>query len=306
MPGRDGVSSGVSLGSGLCAEVARAKVNLFLHVQGQRAEGYHTLESFVVFPAVGDLVEAEAALGLTLSVSGPFGDGLSAGADNLTLAAATALSDRMGGAGSGPGAALRLTKNLPVAAGIGGGSADAGAALRLLSRMWPGAPMDELADIAFALGADAPMCLAQQPALIGGVGERLAPPPSFPAFWVVLVNPMQQLSTAEVFGELRRRANPAGPSVPAEFVDLEHLTSWLGTCRNDLEPSARALRPAIGRCLSALTWRPECRFARMSGSGATCFGIFATEAEALSAATDIRDAENGWWVAAAPVEAWRQ
>lgn len=283
------------------SEIARAKVNLFLHIRGQRPEGYHTLDSFVVFPALGDVVEAAPGAGLSLTVSGPFGGGLGAGRDNLTLAAAAALSDRMR---ERPGAALHLHKNLPVAAGIGGGSADAGAALRLLSRMWPGAPSDELDDIAFALGADAPMCLAQRPALIGGVGERLAPPPAFPAFWMVLVNPMQPLSTAEVFGALEQRANPAGPRPPARFSDLDHLTSWLSTCRNDLEPPARALRPGIGRCLSALTWRRDCRFARMSGSGATCFGIFGREAEALAAADDIRRAEPDWWVAAAPVDAW--
>lgn len=297
--------SATSMGQGADprAEVARAKVNLYLHVRGRQPEGYHTLESFVVFPAIGDLVEADPATALTLSVSGPFGDGLSTGVDNLTLAAAKALSDRMTAEGDGPGAALRLTKNLPVAAGIGGGSADAGAALRLLSRLWPNAPIDQLEDIAFALGADAPMCLVQRPALISGVGERMAPPPPFPAFWMVLINPMQPLSTAAVFGALAQRENPAGPPPPARFSDLGHLTSWLSTCRNDLELPARALRPAIGHCLSALTWRPECRLARMSGSGATCFGMFATEAEALSAVNEIRGAEPSWWVAAAPVEA---
>lgn len=304
----ESIASSASGDSAPLTEIARAKVNLFLHIRGRRPEGYHTLDSFVVFPAIGDAVEAEPASGLTLSVTGPFGDGLSAGVDNLTLAAATALSDRMKAirAGEGIGAALRLTKNLPVAAGIGGGSADAGAALRLLSRMWRGVPLDDLDDIAFALGADAPMCLAQRPALIGGVGERLAPPPPFPAFWMVLINPMQPLSTAEVFGALERRENPAGPKPPAQFADLDHLTSWLSTCRNDLEAPARALRPAIGRCLSALTWRRACRFARMSGSGATCFGIFGGEAEALSAADEIRKAEPAWWVSAAPVEAWER
>ena len=282
-------------------ELARAKVNLFLHVRGQRPEGYHTLESFVVFPALGDLVEATPASGLSLSVDGPFGAGLGTGRENLTLAAAAALSDRTPGR---PGAALRLTKSLPVAAGVGGGSADAGAALRLLGRMWPGAPRRDLPEIAFALGADAPMCLEQRPALVGGVGERLAPPPAFPGFWMVLVNPMRPLPTAEVFNALERRANPPGPRPPAAFQDLSHLTSWLAACRNDLEAPARALCPVIARCLSALSWRGDCRLARMSGSGATCFGVFAAEGEALAAAADIRKAEPGWWVAAAPVDGW--
>lgn len=283
------------------AELARAKVNLFLHVVGLTHEGYHLLQMLVVFPRIGDVVSAEPATGLSLSIDGPFGDGLGTGADNLTLAAAAALSDRMGG---GLGAALHLQKNLPIASGVGGGSADAGAALRLLARMWPDAPHDALADIAFSLGADAPMCLTQTPALAGGLGERLSPAPPFPRFWMVLVNPMTQLSTAEVFGSLHRKSNPAGAKPPARFVDLAHLTSWLSTHRNDLEAPARKLRPEIGRVLSALSWDRECLFARMSGSGATCFGIYATEALALTTADRLRISEPGWWVAAAEVEGW--
>lgn len=283
------------------AEVARAKVNLFLHVLGRRPEGYHALRMMVVFPKVGDLVTADPADGLSLSISGPFGDGLSAGADNLTLGAAEALAAKICGT---TGAALHLEKNLPIAAGIGGGSADAGAALRLLARMWPGAERADLHDIAFALGADAPMCLAQTPAIVGGVGERLSSAPAFPGFWVVLVNPMKQLSTAEVFARLERRENPEGAAMPARFIDLAHLTSWLSTQRNDMESAARKLRPEIGVVLSALAWDRTCLFHRMSGSGATCFGIFATEELALTAANRLLQAEPGWWIAAAEVEAW--
>ena len=283
------------------AEVARAKINLFLHVLGRRPEGYHALRMMVVFPRIGDLVTAEPSGGLSLSISGPFGDGLGAGEDNLTLGAAAALAAKVGGA---PGAALHLEKNLPIAAGIGGGSADAGAALRLLARMWPGAERADLHDIAFALGADAPMCLSQTPAIAGGVGERLSPAPAFPGFWVVLVNPMKQLSTAEVFAGLERRENPVGADAPARFADLAHLTSWLSTQRNDMEAAARKLRPEIGVVLSALAWDRTCLFHRMSGSGATCFGIFATQEAALAAANRLRVAEPGWWVAAAEVEGW--
>lgn len=283
------------------AEVARAKINLFLHVLGRTPEGYHALRMMVVFPRIGDLVTAEPADGLSLSISGPFGDGLSTGEDNLTLGAASALAARVGGA---PGAALHLEKNLPIAAGIGGGSADAGAALRLLARIWPRAARADLHDIAFALGADAPMCLAQTPAIAGGVGERLSPAPAFPGFWVVLVNPMKQLSTAEVFAGLERRENPVGADTPARFADLAHLTSWLSIQRNDMQSAARKLRPEIGVVLSALAWDRTCLFHRMSGSGATCFGIFATEELALAAANRLRVAEPGWWVAAAEVEGW--
>ena len=282
-------------------EVARAKVNLFLHVLGRRPEGFHILRMMVVFPKIGDLITAEPASGLSLSVSGPFGDGLSTGDDNLALGAAAALAAKIGGA---RGAALHLEKNLPIAAGIGGGSADAGAALRLLSRMWPGADRADLHDIAFALGADAPMCLAQTPAIVGGIGERLSPAPAFPGFWIVLVNPMTPLSTAEVFAGLERRENPPGAAPPARFADLSHLTSWLSTQRNDMESAARRLRPEIGKVLSALAWDRTCRLHRMSGSGATCFGVFATEGEAVAAADRLRKAEPGWWVAAAEVDAW--
>lgn len=283
------------------AEVARAKINLFLHILGRKPNGYHALRMMVVFPRIGDLVTAGPSDRLSLSISGPFGDGLSTGADNLTLGAAQALAAKIGGA---PGAALHLEKNLPIAAGIGGGSADAGAALRVLARMWPGAEHADLHDIAFALGADAPMCLAQTPALVGGVGERLSPAPAFPGFWVVMVNPMKQLSTAEVFAGLESRENPEGAAAPARFIDLAHLTSWLSTHRNDMESAARKLRPEIGVVLSALSWDRTCLFHRMSGSGATCFGIFANETLALTAADRLRKAEPGWWVVAAEVEAW--
>ena len=282
-------------------EIAKAKVNLFLHVRGLRAEGYHTLESFAVFPNVGDLLEAEPAAGLSLTIEGPFGDGLSSGADNLVIGAARSLSDRTSGR---PGAALRLVKSLPIASGIGGGSADAAAALRALSRIWTEAPAGDLPEIAFTLGADAPVCLGQTPSLMGGVGEKLVAAPSFPAFWIVLANPMTPLSTAEVFAALERRDNPPGPPAPARFADFDHLVSWLTRQRNDLEAPARRLRPVIGRVLSALAWTETCRLARMSGSGATCFGLFAREQDALEAAGRLRDAEPDWWIAAAPVEAW--
>ncbi|MEM7545430.1 MAG: 4-(cytidine 5'-diphospho)-2-C-methyl-D-erythritol kinase [Pseudomonadota bacterium] len=282
-------------------ELARAKVNLFLHVRGRGPEGYHLLESLAVFPRIGDYVEADPATGFSLSLSGPFASALTGDGDNLVLGAAQALSDRINGR---PGASLRLQKNLPVAAGIGGGSADAGAALRLLARLWPDVPTQALPDIAFLLGADAPVCLAQRPSLMGGVGERLSPAPGYPAFWMVLVNPMQPLSTAEVFGALERRENPAGLAPPARFADFAHMTSWLGAQRNDLEAPARRLRPVIGQVLSALVWDADCALARMSGSGATCFGLYEAEDRALVAAARLRQAEPDWWVAAAPAEAW--
>jgi 4-diphosphocytidyl-2-C-methyl-D-erythritol kinase len=192
-----------------------------------------------------------------------------------------------------------------VASGIGGGSADAAAALRLCMRLWGKAPPAEaLHALALRLGADVPVCLASAPAIMAGVGEALTPAPAFPAFWMVLANPMRRISTAEAFAGLKRRDNPPGPAAPVAFAALGDLVAWLSRQRNDLEPPARAIAPAVAKVLSALRWSPDCRLARMSGSGATCFGIFATQAQALAAADGIRAAEPGWWTAAAPVAAW--
>lgn len=279
-------------------ELARAKVNLFLHVTGRRADGYHLLESMVVFPALGDRLEAEPSARLSLTIDGPFAAALGAGADNLVIRAAAALS-------AGRGAALKLTKSLPVAAGIGGGSADAGAALRLLTRLW-GESADAAAAAAPALGADVPMCLGQQPALVFGAGEMLTPAPGFPGFAIVLANPMRPLATAEVFAALETRANPPAPAVPERFASLADLADWLRALRNDLEGPALARLPVIGGMLAAIAGTDGCRLTRMSGSGATCFGLYDDLDAARRAADDLRAAEPAWWVAAAPVEGWRQ
>lgn len=283
-------------------ELARAKVNLFLHVRGQRPDGRHTLESLAVFPVVGDILAAETSPRRTLSLGGPFAIDLGAGDDNLVLRAVEALGVLIG---CDAGAALHLDKRLPVASGIGGGSADAAAALRLTMRLWGVAPdAAALARLALSLGADVPVCLHSTPAMMAGVGELLAAAPGFPAFWLVLVNPMRGLSTASVFHALDRRHNPAGPDAPRRFADIGTLVAWLSRQRNDLEAPARQLLPLVGAVLGALRWQPTCRLARMSGSGATCFGLFATEGEAMAAAAAIRSAEPGWWVAPAAVEAW--
>jgi 4-diphosphocytidyl-2-C-methyl-D-erythritol kinase len=277
--------------TGLAAELAPAKVNLALHVTGRRADGMHLLDSLVVFPRLGDLVEAEPAQGLSLAVDGAFARDLGAGADNLVLRAAALLRP------PGRGAALRLTKSLPVASGLGGGSADAAATLRLLARLWQAPPPPPAATL--ALGADLPVCLAGQPARMRGIGEDLTPV-ALPSFWLVLANPGVPVATAAVFADLAGRSNPPMPAPPA-FADAEGLFAFLAAQRNDLEAPAAALAPAIGQALAALAAQPGCRLARMSGSGATCFGLFATEAAALAAAAEIRRAAPAWWVAAAPV-----
>jgi 4-diphosphocytidyl-2-C-methyl-D-erythritol kinase len=272
------------------AELAPAKVNLALHVTGRRPDGMHLLDSVVVFPRLGDLIEAEPAAALTLSVAGPFARDLSAGPDNLVLRAALLLDPR-------GGAALRLTKSLPVASGVGGGSADAAATLRLLARLWQ-APLPS-PRATLALGADLPVCLMGRPCRMSGIGERLQPL-ALPPFWIVLANPGASLATAAVFAGLAARENPPLPEPPA-FPSAPALFDWLAAQRNDLEAPARALAPAIADALAALAAQPGCRLARMSGSGATCFGLFPAEAPALAAAAALRRARPDWWVAAAPV-----
>lgn len=274
---------------------APAKVNLYLHVTGRRADGYHLIDSLAVFPGLADRLEARPADALSLDLAGPFKGALAGEPDNLVLRAARALAAAHGIA---PAAALRLEKCIPPASGIGGGSSDAAAALRLLARLWgvtlpPG--------LAPALGADVPVCLAApEPRLMAGAGERLAPPPPLPGFWTVLANPGISLSTAAVFAALERRDNPPAPA-PPETGDFAAVADWLAGLRNDLEPPARRLCPAVAAVLDALAGAP---LARMSGSGATCFALHATEADARAQAAELQRARPGWWVVAAPVAPW--
>jgi 4-diphosphocytidyl-2-C-methyl-D-erythritol kinase len=260
-------------------------------VTGRRPDGYHLLDSLVCFPGVADRLEAEPAHGLSLALDGPFGDQLAAEADNLVLRAAALLRP------PGRGAALRLAKHLPVAAGLGGGSSDAAAAIRVLARLWevPLPAPERLVGI----GADVPVCLAARPARMRGIGERLTPV-AFPDFWLVLVNPGVPLSTAAVFGVLASRDNAPLPEPPVAFRGAGALADWLALARNDLEAPACTIEPRIRSVLDALAARPGCRLARMSGSGASCFGLFAREVEARAAGAALRCAEPAWWVAAAP------
>lgn len=264
-------------------EFAPAKVNLYLHVTGRRADGYHLLDSLAVFPPVGDLLRAARAEALSLTIDGTFGGGLAAEADNLVLRAARALDGSVG-------ARIELEKHLPVASGIGGGSADAAAALRLLCRLWGLPPA--AASIALTLGADVPVCLASRPARMGGVGEALTPAPELPSAGLVLVNPGVSLATADVF---RARAGrfSAPAALPATWADAAAMAGDLARLRNDLEPPAIALHPVIGMVLAALADVPGCLLARMSGSGATCFGLFPDAASAEAAARAL--ARPGWW-----------
>lgn len=292
-------------------ERAFAKVNLALHVTGRRADGYHLLDSIVCFPDLGDTLFATPSPALSLAVEGPFAAAIDAGPENLVLRAAALLAPEAAGLPDGRddhnapglregrGARLILQKSLPVAAGIGGGSADAAAALRLLARLWD-LPLPAPEAVA-ALGADIPACLLSRPLRMQGIGERLAPV-DLPPFWIVLANPGRPVPTPAVFTALTGRDNPPLPDIPAR-PSTDSFFAWLaGGTRNDLESPARVVEPAIGAVLSALAVQPGCRLARMSGSGATCFGLFAARAEAEAAATALARAEPGWWIAAAPGE----
>ena len=267
------------------SELAPAKVNLYLRVTGRRADGYHLLDSLAVFGPVADVLSADADETLTLNVRGTFAPALAGETDNLVLRAARLLAET---ACATPQARLVLDKRLPVASGIGGGSADAAAALRLLARLWD-VPVP--ADLAARLGADVPVCLASRPARMEGIGERLGTAPSLPAFGLLLVNPGAAVSTPAVF-----RARTGGFSEPAAlppaWTSAEAMAADLRPLGNDLEAAAVTLCPAIADVLVWLRARPGCLLARMSGSGATCFALFADEAAAEAHASN---APPGWW-----------
>ncbi|KZD12854.1 4-diphosphocytidyl-2C-methyl-D-erythritol kinase [Oceanibaculum pacificum] len=272
---------------------APAKLNLFLHVTGRRADGYHLLDSLVAFAGQGDHIEAAPSDQLSLKIDGPFAAALSAEPDNLVLRAARLLAEA---AGRPAQAALRLTKTLPVASGIGGGSADAAAALHALMNLWKIAlPEDVLAALALQLGADVPVCLLGRSARLSGVGETLEPV-ALPALPLVLVNPGQPLSTPAVF---KARQGPFGAPAPEAIpTDPTALVSFLAAQRNDLASAAIALLPAISDVLDLLQRQPGCLLARMSGSGPTCFALMQTEDAATEAAHTIGRERPGWWAVA--------
>ncbi|RAP42399.1 4-(cytidine 5'-diphospho)-2-C-methyl-D-erythritol kinase [Rhodovulum viride] len=267
---------------------APAKINLTLHVTGQREDGYHLLDSLVVFADIGDRLTLERAEDLSLSVSGPRAGGVPVDGRNLVLKAAALF-------GPGPGAAIRLDKRLPAAAGIGGGSSDAAAALRGLAALWgrdlPGP------EAVLSLGADVPVCLAPGPVRMRGVGEEILPAPALPDFGLMLVNPGVEVPTPAVFKGLVRKDNAPMPDLP-NWTSAAVLAEWLAGQRNDLEPPARAEAPVIGEVLAAIAASPGCLLARMSGSGATCFGIYPDRAAAEHAAILLRESRPGWWVEA--------
>ena len=275
---------------------AWAKVNLSLHVIGRRADGFHLLDSLIAFAAIGDTVVAMPADGFSLVVEGPTAALLPGGEVNIVEKAARRLADL---AGIPANAHLRLVKRLPVAAGIGGGSADAAAALKALLGLWRlDLPAEVLSALALGLGADVPVCLAGRATTLSGIGEGVAPAPALPPAWLVLVNPMQACSTPAVFKARQGPFSQARPLTAAP-ADAAALAAALAERRNDLTEAAISLVPAVGEALALIAAESGCLLARMSGSGATCFGLFATQKLATEAATKLQLTRPGWWVAPA-------
>ena len=255
--------SDVSLEADLSTELAPAKINLALHVTGRRGDGYHLIDSLVVFTRFGDRVGSVAADEDSFEVTGRYA----------------------------------AEKNLPVASGMGGGSSDAAATLRSLSRLWQLDINDaELAGISATLGADVPMCLAAKPLIARGTGDELTMLPGFPSLGLVLVNPGVGVPTADVFKALAKADNEGLPPPPRQ-IEFHSMRNWLETTRNDLGPAAESITPSIRYALAALN-KADAGFARMSGSGATCFGLYETGNVAKRAAAEIRKRQPKWFVAA--------
>lgn len=279
---------------------APAKINLALHVTGRRPDGYHELSSLVAFSQhVGDFIDIFPSEHMRLEVCGPFSGVLSAQPveENLVWRAAVLLHREIG---AGQGAYIRLEKHLPLASGIGGGSADAAAAARALNTHWGGRlSLEDLGVLLLPLGADIPMCLYGQTAMIHGIGEIISPIMEFPFVWAVLVNPGVPVPTAGVF---RRYAEQETDfSVPLCFDSTQDIAACIDALRgmrNDLESAAIAIAPPVHSALSALMETPACLLARMSGSGATCVGLYARQSQAKEAAGRVATRHPGWWVRA--------
>lgn len=282
----------------LAQAFAPAKVNLFLHVGAPGDDGYHPLCSLMVFADLGDQVSIAPAEALDFALTGPFARDLAGAGDNLVQRAALALLQAV----RGPRAPvmLALDKQLPVAAGLGGGSSDAGAALRLLRSVWaPEMSDDSLQDLAAALGADGAACLWGAPVLAEGRGERLSPASALPVMPAVLVNPRVSAPTGAVysrFDALGAFGDITPPPLPEAFETVEEVAGWLSFLRNDLEAAAIDVAPAIGDVLSALRGEPETLAAQMSGSGATCFALCASDIEAEQLAEGLERLRPHWWV----------
>lgn len=286
-------------------EFAPAKINLALHVTGRRADGYHLLDTLVVFADAGDRLSFSPSEADRLSLSGRFAaaltDDAAPGAGNLVIRARDALRDWASRCGvPAPPVHIHLEKNLPVASGIGGGSADAAATLRGLGRLWQlGVPRRDLLAMALSLGADVPMCMESRPLAASGIGEDIVVIEDFPELFLLLVNPLVEVSTPDVFRRLVSRDN-LPLALPGEGAPLEQ---WLGTfaaSRNDLQSTAESIEPKITEALEAIR-AADPMLARMSGSGATCFGIYRTQAGLDRAWAKLEAERSEWYLQGAAI-----
>jgi 4-diphosphocytidyl-2-C-methyl-D-erythritol kinase len=276
---------------------APGKINLALHVVGRRDDGYHLIETLTVFTRFGDVLTIEGAETDSFSASGPFARDVPVEEeDNLVITA----RDRLRAAfplAECPPVAIRLEKNMPIASGLGGGSSDAAATLLALATVWGlSVTKAELAKLGPALGADVPMCVAAKPLIASGIGEKITILKSFPRLSLVLVNPGVPVPTGPVFRALRQYENPGLPPLP-DPLSLDTLVEWLNATRNDLEDTARSIAPEIDEALHEIGMAGALAV-RMSGSGATCFGLFANETQAEAAAQYIRRQRPRWFVVA--------
>lgn len=279
-------------------EQAPAKINLALHVTGQRADGYHLLDTLVTFTTLGDVLRLSPAESDGFTLSGPFAAALrdEDPAGNLVIRARDGLRrlalhvDR-----PAPPVHIDLEKKLPVASGIGGGSADAAAALRGLMRLWAFTPRPEaLDDLALSLGADVPMCIASRPLIARGIGEAVTAI-ALPSMPMLIVNPLKPVSTPQIFRLLTHKNN--APMALDHALLMTSPVEAIAPLRNDLQPPAEALEPDIGLVLTGLR-EAGASLARMSGSGATCFGLFPGREALIAAEKSLRARHPGWFIAA--------
>jgi len=280
---------------------APAKINLFLHVGEKRGDGFHDLQSLVVFVDVGDTLAFSPSPELTLTLHGPFASGLEAEDDNLVLRAAQALAKHTGRPAAK--AAIRLMKQLPVASGIGGGSADAAAVLRGLTRLWAlDLSWTELRAVAETIGSDVPVCVESKASWMEGRGERVMPAATLPQMPMLVVNPGIAVSTAEVFRTLATRHGTGRINRATPLSSPRELIAFLTKTSNDLQAPAQQIAPVIGHVLDELSRMPGVELWRMSGSGATCFALFDDQNAAEMAQVALSHTHPDWWVRATRIE----
>lgn len=280
------------------SRLAKAKVNLFLHITGKRDDGYHLLESLVCFPNCGDVLDVAPSNKVSLHEAGPYAGQMGGWQDNLILKAAKLLKRETGVTA---GAEIHITKNLPVASGIGGGSTDAATVLHLLCDLWNiEISTQELARLGVELGADLPVCLYGRPAMMSGIGEIISPVEGLPTFGILLVNPGVGVSTQRIFKELGSFApNIDFPSL--EGLNKDSFIQVLKGCRNDMQIGAIRTEPSIEQVLKVLEGVDTCLLSRMSGSGATCFGLFDSAEQAELARDTLLTKQPTWWAMASQI-----